>query len=73
MAAQVRDQGFDKFYTIPSIVDKCMTSLLTKYSWNTWSLVVEPSAGSGNFYNKIPNSTPKIGLDIMPEDPNIIK
>jgi len=73
MAAQVREQGFDKFYTIPSIVDKCIVSLLTKYQWNTWSLVVEPSAGSGSFYNKIPNSTSKIGLDIMPEGPNIIQ
>jgi len=72
MAAHVREQGFDKFYTIPSIVDKCMASLLTKYSWNTWSLVVEPSAGSGNFYNKIPLDN-KIGLDIMPEGLNIIK
>ena len=72
MAAHVRDQGFDKFYTIPSIVDKCITSLLTKYQWNTWSLVVEPSAGSGSFYNKIPLDN-KIGIDIMPEGLNIIK
>jgi len=72
MAAQVREQGFDKFYTIPSIVDKCIASLLTKYQWNIWSLVVEPSAGSGNFYNKIPLDN-KIGLDIMPEGLNIIK
>jgi hypothetical protein len=72
MAAEVRIQGFDKFYTIPSIVDICINSLTTLYDWTTWSLVVEPSAGSGNFYNKIPINN-KIGLDIMPENLNIIQ
>ena len=72
MAVQVREQGFDKFYTIPSIVDKCIDLLLTKYEWTDWSLVIEPSAGSGNFYNKIPLDN-KIGIDILPDSLDIIQ
>ena len=72
MTELVRLQGFDKFYTVPSIVDRCINSLNTLYDWSSWSLVVEPSAGSGNFYNKIPIDN-KIGLDIMPECENIIQ
>jgi hypothetical protein len=61
-----RKEGLDKFYTIPNIVDNCITTLGQLYNWESWDLVVEPSAGSGNFYTKIPSSK-KIGMDILPE------
>lgn len=69
---KIRKEGLDKFYTIPSIVDECILLLLTLYKWNEWDLVIEPSAGSGNFFNKIPLSN-KIGIDISPENSAIIK
>lgn len=69
---EVRKNGLDKFYTIPSVVDKCVLSLLSLYKWNSWDLIVEPSAGNGMFYNKIPSLT-KVGLDILPEHKDIIK
>ena len=71
-AKVVRDEGLDKFYTIPSIVDKCINKISEVYGWNNWELVVEPSAGNGSFLLKIPSSN-KIGLDISPEHNDIIK
>lgn len=68
----VREEGLDKFYTIPSIVDKCINKVTELYEWNDWDLVVEPSAGNGSFLLKIP-SLNKIGLDISPEHNDIIK
>lgn len=68
---QVRDAGLDKFYTIPEISNKCIDIIGTKYNWDTWDLVVEPSAGNGSFLTKIPTSK-KIGIDIEPEHTDII-
>jgi hypothetical protein len=68
----VREQGLDKFYTIPVIVDKCIQTIGNKYDWTKWDLIVEPSAGNGSFLFKIP-SLKKIGLDISPDHPDIVK
>ena len=69
---QVREEGLDKFYTIPAISEKCLYTIGTKYDWNKWDLVIEPSAGNGSFLLNIP-TTKKVGIDISPEHPNIIK
>lgn len=68
----VRDEGLDKFYTIPVVVDKCISSLSKLYKWEDWDLVVEPSAGNGSFLHKIPSCN-KIGIDINPEHVDIIQ
>lgn len=68
----VREAGLDKFYTIPSISEKCLTSIGYRYNWSNWGLVIEPSAGNGSFFTKIPTSK-KIGIDILPEHKDIIK
>ena len=68
---QVRDAGLDKLYTITEISNKCIYIIGTKYNWDTWDLVVEPSAGNGSFLTKIPTSK-KIGIDIEPEHTDII-
>ena len=62
----------DKFYTVPAIAQKCIDTVGEKYPWNNWDLVVEPSAGNGSFLLKIPTKK-RIGLDILPEHPDIIK
>ena len=72
MAEQVRKAGLDKFYTIPTISTECIETIGSLYDWNTWDLVIEPSAGNGSFLSQIPTSK-KIGLDIDPEHPDIIK
>ena len=67
----VREAGFDKFYTNPEIVWRCLNSIEKRYKWNEWDLVVEPSAGNGSFLLKIPTPN-KIGIDILPEHKDII-
>lgn len=71
---ETRNEGLDKFYTIKSIAEKCIASVSTIYEWNSWDLVVEPSAGNGSFLTNIPLQIPyKIGLDISPEHKDIIE
>ena len=42
------------------------------YGTDGWDLIVEPSAGNGSFLNQIPGDN-KVGIDISPEHPTIIK
>jgi hypothetical protein len=72
MAEAVRQAGLDKFYTIPDISEKCLKSIGTLYKWSDWGLVIEPSAGNGSFFTRIPTSK-KIGIDISPEHKDILK
>ena len=69
---QVRDEGLDKFYTIPSVSKKCIDNVSSFYNWSDWDLVVEPSAGNGSFLTQIPTEK-RIGLDILPEHKEIIE
>lgn len=72
MLTEVRDQGLDKFYTIPTCSKKCINKVCEMYDITMWDLIIEPSAGNGSFYNQIP-SRKKIGIDILPEHPSIIQ
>lgn len=72
MATAVRQQGLDKFYTIPEISEKCLKSIGSLYKWKDWSLVIEPSAGNGSFLTQIPTKK-KVGIDILPGHEDIIK
>jgi len=71
-AKKTRETGLDKFYTIPDISEKCLMNVSKKYDWEKWDLVIEPSAGNGSFYTRIPTCK-KIGIDISPEHEKIIK
>jgi hypothetical protein len=71
-AEKVREAGLDKFYTIPTISEKCLASIESRYKWSDWELVIEPSAGNGSFLTRIPTNK-KIGIDISPEHKDIIK
>jgi hypothetical protein len=65
---KVRDEGLDKFYTIPAYSKKCIEKVLELYK--EWDLIIEPSAGNGSFFNQLPGVN-KIGLDISPDHPDI--
>jgi len=69
---QVRDDGHDKFYTIPSVSKKCINKVGSRYNWDDWDLVVEPSAGDGSFLTQIPTEK-RIGIDILPEHKDIVQ
>jgi hypothetical protein len=71
-AEEVRKEGMDKFYTIPEISERCLSSIESLYNWSTWDLVIEPSAGNGSFLTKIPTKK-KLGIDIAPEHKDIVK
>lgn len=71
-AEDVREAGLDKFYTIPTISKKCLSSIGERYKWHEWGLVIEPSAGNGSFLTQIPTNN-KIGIDISPEHKDVIK
>lgn len=62
----------DKFYTNIDTSKKCIGIVSNLYDWNTWDLVIEPSAGNGSFLLNIPIQH-KIGIDIAPENETIIK
>lgn len=57
--------NLDRFYTKSSVVDFC----LSKINLNNYTHIIEPSAGSGAFSNKIPNC---IAIDIKPANDGII-
>ena len=61
----------DKFYTLPTIAEKCLAHVGTRYQWSDWGLVIEPSAGNGSFLTRIPVEH-KLGMDILPEHPDIL-
>jgi len=58
----------DKFYTKTNVAKKCLSYI----NFEQYDLVIEPSAGNGSFYNQI-NHNNKIGLDIEPENSDILK
>ena len=68
----VRKEGLDKFYTLPSYSKICINKIDQLYDITKWDLIIEPSAGNGSFLNQI-QSDNKIGIDISPEQSNIIK
>jgi hypothetical protein len=70
LLSQVRAQRLDKFYTRREVAKECLDSLGSLWPWDSWSLVVEPSAGNGSFYLQIPTQK-KVGLDVAPDHPQI--
>jgi hypothetical protein len=69
---EVRKEGLDKFYTVTSYSKSCIETVFNLYDINKFDLIVEPCAGNGSFYNQI-NSNKKIGLDISPDNDDIIE
>lgn len=71
MIEKNEERKLDQFYTNNDIAKSCFDMFLIEMQKHqiqqaTW---LEPSAGSGSFYNIIPN--PKLGLDIDPKSPDI--
>jgi hypothetical protein len=67
----VREEGLDKFYTIPSYSKQCIDKVFQLYNKSNFNLIIEPSAGNGSFFNQIEFNN-KIGIDIYPENNNNI-
>jgi hypothetical protein len=69
---ETRIEKLDKFYTNTWYSKKCIEKVNEIYDINSFDTVIEPSAGDGSFYKQIIHNN-KIGIDIAPEDDNIIK
>jgi len=71
----IEEVGLDQFFTQPHIAKRCYDSfmdILKRDNVNSEDYTfVEPSAGSGSFYDLLPKN--KIGLDIMPLHNEIAK
>ena len=67
--AKNKEIGLDQFFTKPEIAKKCINDFLTFLKSKNENideiLLIEPSAGSGNFYLQLPTKN-KIGIDILP-------
>jgi hypothetical protein len=61
----------DQFYTNPRVAKKCIDTILSLCPDTKTYLWIEPSAGNGAFLNQVPFE--KIGLDIDPMAPDIVK
>jgi hypothetical protein len=63
----------EQYFTSSDLVKRCMDLIERHVDFNSCSLVVEPSAGDGSFYNAIPQGIAKIGLDIDPKCDGLVK
>jgi hypothetical protein len=63
----------DQFYTSPAVAEACVKDILTKCPQSKTLTWLEPSAGNGAFLSKAPESCVKVGVDIEPKAPGILK
>jgi hypothetical protein len=67
-------RSLDKFYTVPDIAVSCLADfqrILAVARQGPIDLWVEPSAGSGAFFDILP--VPRLGIDLAPEAAGIIQ
>lgn len=62
----------DQFYTNEKIAEKCIELFYKFVNVENYNYILEPSAGTGSFYNKL-DKTKKIGLDIEPKCNDVLK
>ena len=72
-SGKFRTNDKDQFYTKKSVAKQCIDSILKTLPETSGYLWIEPSAGSGSFYNNLPRKIKKIGIDIDPKSEGIIK
>jgi hypothetical protein len=61
-----KKSNLDQFYTSEKIAKDCYSKVLEIYGSRRFKYFLEPSAGSGAFYNLFPYSK-KIGIDLEPK------
>jgi hypothetical protein len=69
-----RTNAMDQFYTSPTVASSCIALILQHVPHATECTWVEPSAGNGAFLHNVPPCiTNKIGIDLDPQSPDILK
>lgn len=72
LAARERSRKLDQFYTDPAYAKLFFNTIKEKVDLDSVDILLEPSAGSGSFY-KIMDPNKRIGLDLEPKGPGILK
>jgi hypothetical protein len=63
----------DQYYTKQSIASSCVERILEKLPVTQTYQWIEPSAGNGVFLKCLPGTIEKLGIDIDPKSPDILK
>jgi predicted RNA methylase len=61
----------EAFYTPDQLAARCVSRVQSVVAFNDFDLIVEPSAGSGVFYDLLPVSK-RVGIDISSSRPDIL-
>jgi hypothetical protein len=69
---ELKTSDLDQFYTVPGIAKKYLTIFNDLISDFNYDVILEPSAGSGSFYNLLPHDK-RIGFDIQPKCEGVVK
>ena len=70
VTSKQNENGLDQFYTNKDVALKCYDKLTELINMDDFDVHLEPSAGSGSFFN-IMDNTKKLGLDIAPNNKDI--
>lgn len=62
----------DQFYTKPEVAEECYQELKDQIDLVSFDIILEPSAGTGSFFQLIPEHQRK-GIDLEPKYPGIIQ
>mgnify|MGYP006100237281 CR=1 FL=1 len=62
----------DQFYTKSEIAKECLDKLSEYVDVNLFDIIIEPSAGTGSFYNLLPLGK-RIGIDLEPKHEGVIQ
>ena len=68
-----RTNAMDQFYTSPTVAASCIALILQHIPNAKECTWVEPSAGNGSFLHNVPPPINKIGIDLDPKSPDILK
>lgn len=62
----------DQFYTIPEVADECLVDIIEHLNFDEYDIILEPSAGTGSFYNKLPEDK-RQGIDLEPKCEGVVQ
>ena len=62
----------EQYFTKPELAQRCVDRVKQHYDLDSFSLLLEPSAGNGSFYNLL-DANKTIGLDIEPLHNSVIR
>lgn len=62
----------EQYFTPADVARDCVAFVAERFPLEEFSLIVEPSAGEGTFFDQLPPSS-RIGLDIEPRHPGLVK